>query len=289
MSVHFSYKPLWKIHTGQDGAIYDDLLFRFNSRGDCKVYSLTEQTYVSAFTLDQVETIRPHSNAVCFGKAFFQEGDRFPLLYTNIYNNYSGQEARMEGVCCVYRITQEGDQFSSRLVQIIRIGFVENLDLWKSLENNGDVRPYGNFVVDADHDRLLAFTMRDKDLTTRYFSFDLPAVSEGVFDETYHANVVTLETEDIKEMFDCGYSHFLQGACYHDNKIFSVEGFNVADPANIKNPPRLQIIDLGTRTVCADIDLYGHGLAYEPEFIEIYQGCVYYGDSTDTLYRLSFE
>lgn len=286
-----TYKVLWDFENagGQDGTICNDYLFRFDPHGFCKVYSMKEQKKIASFTLDQIDVLMPHSNAVCFGTEYYEDKDPFPLLYTNIYNNYGHAEDRLEGVCCVYRIFQNGDSFDSKLVQVIRIGFTENLDCWKSMDNNGDVRPYGNFLVDTDHNRLLAFTMRDAAKTTRYFTFALPKASDGIYSELYHANVVTLTIEDVREQFDCDYSYFIQGACYHDNKIYSVEGFTVNDPSHKKNPPRLQVIDLTGKTQCADIDLYGLGLHIEPEFIAFYQGTFYYGDGTNHLYQFNFD
>ena len=75
----------------------------------------------ATFALDKRELITPHSNAVFFGTEFFEEGDEFPLLYSNIYNNYSGKEEPLIGVCLVYRLMRDGDSFKTTLVQIIEI------------------------------------------------------------------------------------------------------------------------------------------------------------------------
>ena len=74
---------------GQDGAIWGDLLFRFSSSGDCRVYDLSRDGIpeVGAFRLDRWETLCPHSNSVSFGADYWAEGDEYPLLYSNIYNN----------------------------------------------------------------------------------------------------------------------------------------------------------------------------------------------------------
>ena len=39
-----------------------------------------ELTPVATLTLDRAEEIAPHSNAVCFGTEFAEEGDEFPLM-----------------------------------------------------------------------------------------------------------------------------------------------------------------------------------------------------------------
>ena len=273
------YQHIWDMESGQDGAIYGEYLFRFDAKGSCNVYSIPEKKKVSAFVLDKIEVLKPHSNAVCFGTEFYEETDEFPLLYSNIYNNYAKAEDRLEGVCCVYRLTRQSDQFQTRLVQVIRIGFVENLDYWMSLPDNGDVRPYGNFVVDTDRQKLYAFTMRDKEQITRYFAFALPQAAEGVYDEAFGVKVVTLHLEDIQVQFDCEYSRFIQGACYHDNKIYSVEGFS-----NEKNPPRMRVIDLVKKEQIAVVDLYGLGLTIEPEFVDFCEGQLIYSNAAGNVY-----
>ena len=88
----------------------------------------------------------PHSNSVVFGNEYYDEQDEFPLLYTNIYNNYAKNDDKLEGVCLVYRIERNEREFTSTLVQIIQIGFVDDENLWTSAGEKEDVRPYGNFV-----------------------------------------------------------------------------------------------------------------------------------------------
>ena len=280
-----TYKYLFETVIGQDGAIYNDYLFRFNSKGDCKVFSMRDDhPMLSEFTLDKAELIMPHSNAVCFGTEYYEETDEFPLLYTNLYNTYFKSEDRLEGVCCVYRLLREGVTFTTSLVQVIKIGFVEDLGLWKSLEENGDVRSYGNFIVDTDRNQYCGFTMRDKEQTTRYFTFTLPKLSDGSFDETLGVKVLTLQKEDILTWFDCQYSRYIQGACYYKGKIYSVEGFSGSET----NKPKLQIIDLISQKQVETVDLCDLGLVIEPEFIEAYQDQIYYSDASGRIYLFTF-
>ena len=83
-----------KVLGEQDGVIFGDLLFIFNCKGKCNVFDLTkiddgevkEHAPISSFTLDKAELICPHNNAVTFGCEYYEEGDEFPILYTNIYN-----------------------------------------------------------------------------------------------------------------------------------------------------------------------------------------------------------
>ena len=241
-------KELLQLECEQDGDIYGGYIFRLNAAGQCHVHSLETGELLATFFLDKIDAIRPHSNSVCFGSKFFAEGDEFPLLYSNVYNNYASSADRHEGTCCVYRICRDNGQFSSQLVQVIEIGFTDS-PLWRS-ERGGDVRPYGNFVVDKQTAALHAFTMRDEEKKTRFFTFDLPKADEGLVDPRYGARVVRLQERDIKAQFDCEYFRYLQGACCSDGMIFSVEGFSDAT-----NLPWMRVVSLSERRVVADLDL----------------------------------
>jgi hypothetical protein len=100
--VDFVYKELGRIPAGQDGAIYGNYIFRFESDGTCKVVTLDKLEVIASFTLDRIDQIKPHSNAVCFSNVKYDEADEFPLLYSNVYNNYASDKTdRREGMCCV--------------------------------------------------------------------------------------------------------------------------------------------------------------------------------------------
>ena len=275
-----------KIKQGQDGAIGNGYMFRFDAAGNCYVYDMkdihgkgegTEEIApVSSFRLDKADLLTPHSNSVMFGKEYYDEGDEFPLLYTNLYNTYQKSENRMEGVCAVYRVQRNEKCFVTTLVQIIEIGFVHNTDLWMSPGEN-DVRPYGNFVVDVE--------MRDASRKTRVFAFDLPTLSDGVFDEKYGVNKVTLGEDSIKDYFDCDYTHFMQGATFNDGKIYSLEGFGIEDK---NNPPAMRIIDVNKKEQVCLVDFVKHGLEIEPEFIDFHEGVCHYCDNPGNLYIIEF-
>ena len=112
---------LGTISSGQDGAIYNGYIFRFNQAGLCRVFCLSTLEKIAEFTLEKADLLVPHSNSVCFGPNRWEEDDEFPIIYTNIYNNYSSCENRLEGVCCAYRIVRDGTQFTSQLLQVIQV------------------------------------------------------------------------------------------------------------------------------------------------------------------------
>ena len=279
--------------SGQDGAIYGDLLFRFDHLGKGAVYDLSplknqeqcepcELPVLSELMLDRVQELAPHSNSVVFGSERFDPSDELPLLYTNIYNNYAKAENPLVGVCCVYRVLREGNCFSTRLVQCIEIGFTNDAELWRSGTDTADVRPYGNFVIDPTADRYYAFVMRDAASSVRYFSFRLPRLSEGVPHPTLGIPWVTLTHSDVLGFFDTPYHNYIQGAAVApDGRIYSVEGFG-------KNPhPAIRIINPRTKTQEFFFDFYEAGLPIEAEMVDFYYDRCFYGDAHGNLFELT--
>lgn len=276
----------------QDGAIWGKHLFRFDADGSCLVYDLdavpggdTPLEPVAQFMLDQADKIAPHSNAVMFGTEYFAPGDEYPLLYSNLYNNFGVERTDMYGVCCVYRLERTGDTFQTTLVQLIKIGFADSTELWYSSDAKDDVRPYGNFAIDRETGTYYAFIMRDHCNAMRYYSFALPKLSDGAMDETYQVKKVTLTEDDVLDSFDCEYHHYIQGACTHGGKIYSVEGFSSDIPDAI---PALRIIDPAKKCQeqCVIFGDYIPGI--EPELIDFRGETCYYSDGHGNFYTIEF-
>lgn len=284
-NIYITCEIVFKTDWDQDGAIFNDLLFRLTHYGTCKVYSLIDHNKIYTFKLDKSDIISPHSNSVCFGSKYYDADDEFPLLYVNVYNNYANSDDKMEGICCVYRIFRVGDEFKNSLIQIIKIGFIDNLDLWRSLPENGDVRPYGNFVVNTDDDKLYAFVMRDRDSKTRFFEFDCPTLTDGEYNDKYGVNIITLTEEKIIDKFDCSYFKYMQGCAYRDGKIYSLESFD----GKWNESPVLKVIDLDLKEEIITINLTLCKLHSEPEFIDFYGDVLYYGDIEGNIYSLDLK
>ena len=275
---------LGTVVSGQDGAVFSGLVFRFDEKGICHVYDIKkfpDSAPVAVFTLDKADILAPHSNSVAFGNEYYQEGDEFPLLYTNVYNNYSKCDNQLKGVTCVYRIFREGDFFGSCLVGLIQIGFTED-PLWKS--ENGDIRPFGNFALDKENGLYYAFTMRDGDKKTRYFSFKMPSLSDGKLDEKYGVNKVVLQKEDIIDYFDVDYHYFIQGAICEKGKIYSIEGFT----DDKVNRPAIRIIDTAGKAQESVVLFEELGSTVEPEFIDFEKEICYYADNHGNFYKMEF-
>lgn len=267
--LHFTH--LGNIAKGQDGVIYDGCFLRFDSKGNCRVYDLQTLTELSVFTLDKADILTPHSNSVSL------RGD---ILYTNLYNTYAKETDRKEGICCAYRITRTGNIFHTKLVQVIRIGFADT-SLWQS-DNRQDVRPYGNFVVEQN--TLHAFVMRDESRSTRFFRFALPDITAGE-PSPWGIPLVTLTAEDIEAQFDECYVSYMQGAICVNGFIYSTEGFN---HPNDRGRPALRVFDTNRQKQVFFADLVEYGLLNEPEWIDYYDGQLYYADHAGNVYRLAF-
>lgn len=276
----------------QDGAISNGFLFSFNHQGKCTVYQMEklecikdgEAEVFAEFVLDKTDTIIPHSNSVAFGNEYYDKKDEFPLLYTNIYNNYANSDNKLKGVCLVYRLQRKQKVFESTLVQMIEIGFTEDENLWKSTGEKEDIRPYGNFTIDAEQGIFYAFTMRDNTQTMRYFSFGLPMVTQGEICKEYNVKKVALTQSDIIECFDCDYQHYIQGACCHEGKIYSLEGFT----DSVDNPSAIRIIDTKLKKEVAFKKFKDFGTNIEPEMIDFYDEICYYADHNGNMYKLFF-
>ena len=169
-------------------------------------------------------------------------------------------------------------------MQIIEIGFVEDDELWKSKGDTEDVRPYGNFTIDRENGIYYAFTMRDESKTTRYFSFRLPKLNEGVICEKYNVKKVVLNEKDILQYFDCEYHCYVQGACCHKGKIYSLEGF--ANSADI--PPAIRIIDPQLKEQVYFKKFGDIGIDAEPEMIDFEDDICYYAEHSGNFYKLYF-
>ena len=285
-------KQIAKISGGQDGAIINDQLFRFDTRGKGFVYDLAdieaetvkELDAIGSFVLDKADSIVPHSNSVCWGTEYYDPNDEYPLLYTNIYNNYAKSEDKLIGVCCVYRVEHKENEFKTTLVQLIEIGFTDDPALWKAYTDRDGVRPYGNFVIDRENGYYYAFVMRNEALGTRYFKFKIPSVSEGNVDPTYNVKRVVLTADDICDKFDCPYHRYVQGAIAHGRYIYSTEGFH----NDQINRPAIRLINLDTKAEERYIDLLDMGYLCEPEMIDFHNGTCYYSDAGGNLYSIEF-
>ncbi len=270
----------------QDGAFWNGLCFRFDCGAHGFVYNIeelcsangAEVAPMARFMLSGIEKIRPHSNSVVFGAEYFADGDEFPLLYSNVYNNYEFEEEQRKGMCLVYRLQRDGDTFSATPVQAVQVGFSHD-DCWTA-EN--EERPFGNFVIDTKTRRLYAFVMRIDH--TRCFVFSLPGVTEGEMDESLGVKKVLLTKDDVIDWFDYEYQEFMQGACFHDGKIYTTEGYSIRSD----HEPTIRVIDVVAKKQVLLERFAKYGAIEEPELIDFVDGVCYYSDAKGDVYTICF-
>ena len=206
----------------------------------------------------------------------------FPLLYSNIYNNYSDKEEPLIGVCLVYRLMRDGESFKTKLLQMLEIGFKENAELWRASAEAHGPRPYGNFVIDKATNALYAYVMRTKESGTRYFKFRIPAVNEGEIDPLYGIKRLVLNACDILDYFDTPHHFYIQGGIAHEGKIYSTEGFDHSEV----NHPTIRVIDTIERKQIDSANLKMMGYEEEPEMIDFLGDTCYYSDAKGNFYEL---
>ena len=192
-------------------------------------------------------------------------------IYSNVYNNYASQSDKHIGECCVYDVHGTADVWGNSLIQVLKVGFIDDLNYWPGAS---EPRPYGNFLVDHENGCLYVYVMYSSKKLTYWYKFDLPDVSDGVWDEAYGCYVKTLEISDVLDQWMTPLQNYIQGGCVHDGLIWSTEGFTATSGTNLA---RMRIIDPVKKSQIAVFNFYADGDPVEPEFIDFYDGKCYYG------------
>lgn len=110
----------------QGTAIYGDLLFSLRNTGLCVVIDLRKKELVAEFKLDSYG-IENHANDAFFGPYYYEEGDRFPLMYVSQCKSKPVAELQGRGfddlsrLCFVERILTDanGRPCGTKTVQVI--------------------------------------------------------------------------------------------------------------------------------------------------------------------------
>ena len=195
-----------------------------------------------------------------FGTEKVDSNDNYPLLYVNAYNN----DGLPKGACYVYRLL---NNMTTSLEQTILIDFTED-PIWAG--DGSSVRPYGNFIVDTDNNKLYAYVMIDSLNVTRFFKFNLPELSDG--------SVIHLTTSDIEDYFDIAWMYYMQGVTYYNGKVYASCGFTSADC-------KLYVIDLLYKKVTSVLPL--GGFIDEPEGVFVYEDELYVSNARE-FFKLQF-
>lgn len=246
---------------GQDSAIASDgHIICFDHDGHYKVMNIYGQELKPLTDLDNRAVINPHSNCAFFGTEKYDADDLYPIVYTNAYNTVG----LPQGTFYAYRLKND---LTTTFLQTIKIGFTDS-NIWTG--GGANVRPYGNFLMDTDNNKLYAYTMIDNLHVTRFFKFSMPSISDGA--------EVVLQESDIEDYFDVDYFYYIQGGCYYNGKIYASCGFTSSDCM-------LYAVDLNSKSITSRIPL--GGFVGEPETVFIYNDELYVSSGT-SLYELKF-
>ena len=208
----------------------------------------------------------------------YKEGTCF--IYSNIYNNYASAQNRHIGECCVYQLSDEDGTWTNELKQVLRVGFINDPYYWTPAS---EIRPYGNFVVDKENQFLYVYVMYNSKSVTQWYKFYLPKSDEGEWSEEYECNILTLNTDDIIDSWTTELQNIIQGACVHDNLIYSTEGSNGTGT----NAARMRVVDPSKKKVIAVFEFFADDDPVEPEFIDFFEGRCFYG-SAKQMYNIDF-
>ena len=113
----------------------------------------------------------------------------------------------------------------------------------------------------------------------------MPSLSDGEYSSTYGCNVVTLTTDDIEDRWVDEWFGYIQDAEYKSGRIISIEGI----PTYSYSKARLRIIDLNTKEILREYDLYTANLTKEPEFISYKDNTLYYATVDGSLYKIQID
>lgn len=249
--------------TRNDAAVYDGTMFWFTGRNkQYYVYDLATKQAIGENPYTLPGNINPHANAVCFG-AKVSDVDPFPPIYVTGYNGDDDGTSLDWGTCFVYAVDAS---YGMQLVQRITIDadFLESA-LWSG---DGGTRigivPFGNFIVDTDKNKLYVMTCLKNGAkgVTRIFVFDVPGIGDGV---------VVLKSSDVITYYDLPLYRWLQGATYHDGKLYILCGHS----GHIENSPGLAVVDTDTFKQTAYVPLRNYML--EPEMVVAYDGDILVG------------
>ena len=258
----YNYAVLFKtVASGQDGAIYNDLLFRPDEFTAIRVYDMKVGEIVGTASIDPIDTVRPYGNSIFFGNQFYDADDPFPVLYYTGRGVYSDNTNLPDGTVYAYRIIDNGDNtYTLNRVQTI------------TFANDVGYSAYGGFGFDEVENKLVGYDYRYGDpQKNTYYIADMPLVSSGD---------VTISNAQV-EKFDLTTPFFggPQGCICHNRKFYILNGAS--------NSGSLNVVDLNKEKCVSRIVLSPSGLTGEPQCIEVYNNTLVYG-SMSRIFELRF-
>lgn len=220
----------------QSMSVFENKAFVFYTGGYCKIIDLKDKKELREVTLASYAQ-NNHVNNAMFSKFFYQEGDKYPLLYISPYAKQT---------CYVERYHENENTFE----------LIQTIDVSTSLYYN----EYGEFVLDEDNGLLYDITFPSTNANNSHIKiFHIPPFSN---------NHITLTDNDLLgiKSIELIYNNILQGALYNDGYIYLLFG-------NQNTRKQLYIVNTQDFTYYTIdyTDFFGRG---EPEDISFYKDTV---------------
>ena len=233
----------------QGSACYGDYFFQgYNTNSHMDVYNLKTGKYICRIQISiPQKSTRYHVNTINFGNQFYNENDKFPVLY--VCSGYTKDTSSSKSYVFVYRILEEDECFKLELIQTITLDFGS----WTEA------------ILDNDHN---AIWIKSSPSICR--KFQVPLISKGECN-------ISLNEGVLKE-FNYGPQSFTshdQGHLYYDDRILLATGV-----PSWNEKIALVVINTLTGKMEAVVDLYDLGLFdasnpqnndFEPEGVIVYE------------------
>ena len=186
------------------------------------------------------------NNNTCFGTEYYDENDKFPLLYVS-----SAYDIRI----AVIRIYEEDGEWKAKQVQII--------DYSKDFSNENGFYSC-NLMLDTDNDFLWLTPIDNvynegKVTKQMFFKFHMPKFKEN--------STVVLDRSQSLQYWETSYEYAPQGGFLQNNIIYQVFG-----PAG---RGILRTFDLTTGQWTSRVNVATLGYVQEPEACSYYKGSIY--------------
>lgn len=229
----------------QGAAVFGDKFFQFHDHNtSISIFDLRTGALIQDIPTGEVKTW--HNNNVNFSTVYYEESDRYPLVYAS-------QENIKEHRTVVWRITEDaGGVFSARIVQTIIFPDPMQMGLY-----------YPNLALDNENGKIYltgyslpSWNKGDNGNGVQLLRFPLPSPVSG--------ETVYLGTGDIEARFCNRFRIATQGAAISGGKLY--QSFGVPSLGET----RLVVTDLETGRTEYESAL--GGISDEPEGLGFWQG-----------------
>lgn len=180
----------------QGFATFGNVGFCFYDSGYCKTIDLNNKKIISSFVLPEgVANPKNHCGVACFSDTFFNQEDKYPLLYLSSYKEYT---------CYVLRMTE----ISAELVQVIQMK-----------DDNESVVPIYAFMPDGNKLILKSNYPSRENGVYKYIwkIINRPEISTEINHALYQKDVINTFSVFSSDLYNAGFCK--------NNRIYQLAGY----------------------------------------------------------------